>query len=364
MNSKTTILTAALIACGAMSTPALAQWDPDFKFSGFGTLGAVRANTDEGQYKRERQARGADKSGSLLVDSNLGLQLTGKANDWLSATVQTLTAQRTEDHLTTKIDWAFVKATPLDGLALRAGKVSLPNFLISDTRRVGYANTALRPSDEVYGLDLLNGGLKGADISYRLPVAGNSLTVTGLAGKSSFTPTNSSSTLEVKDVKGLNLVWDGDWYTIRLGTISGKPQIAGFSGEIYKFTGLGFTLDRANFVLQGEKVKRRSSPGGSFLNADAQYILAGYRIDKVLPYLSLAERKPYQGAFAVAPQKTTALGVRWDAFSSAAIKFQAERVDTQGTTGASFITPPVLPFGNKPITQPVTTLSVAVDFVF
>lgn len=376
MKHSLSAMALALLSSGLISGAAQAEGlsgfvRPEFKFSGFGTVGAVQTNSDDGQYVREQQARGATKNASLLVDSNLGLQLDAKANDWLSATVQTLTAQRTEDSLSTRFEWAFVKATPLDGLSLRAGKFSLPNFLISDSRRVGYANTWLRPANEVYGLDLLNGGLKGADLSYRWSLAGHALTVTGLAGKSSATMTNASA-MDVKSVKGLNVVWDGDWYTVRLGRITGKPQLpaslavmlpAGTTlNEVYRFTGVGATVDRADVVLQAEYVQRRSEQFNSLIGADAWYLLGGYRVGKLLPYVSFAERKP-DGNSATAPQKTAALGLRWDAFASAALKFQLERVDTKGTTGASFIAPTVNSV-SQPMSKPVTTLSAAIDFVF
>jgi hypothetical protein len=370
----------ALAAATLAASPAFAamQLGEHFTFSGFGTLGYVQTNSDEGEYRREIQPRGADKTGTLLVDSNLGLQLTGNATDWLSGTVQTLTAMRATDELTTRIEWAFVKVKPLDGLSVRAGKFSLPNFLVSDSRRVGYANNWLRPSNEVYHLDLLDGGLKGADVSWRLPVLGNSLVVTGLYGESSFTDVSTGGTKrDVKNTRGLNLVWDGDWYTLRLGQIKAEPQLSDvltpfvpsgskLSDETYTFNGFGFTVDRADVVLQGEYVQRRSSLFNAFIGADAWYLMGGYRMGAFLPYLMVSELKPDTDSF-VPPQKTTALGMRWDAFSSAAVKFQLERVDTKGTNGVSFVTPTVpSPFGPMPlpVTKPVTTFSVAVDFVF
>ena len=77
-------------------TRAATPLGDNFSFSAFGTLGAVATNSDEGQYIREFQAKGATKSPSALVDSNLGLQITGKANDWLSGTVQTRSVGQAE----------------------------------------------------------------------------------------------------------------------------------------------------------------------------------------------------------------------------------------------------------------------------
>jgi hypothetical protein len=359
MKHMTLRMIATAAAAAALTQPAAAATalGEYLSFSAFGTLGVVQTNSDEAQYVRELQVKGATKSASALVDSNLGLQLTAKANDWLSATVQTLTAGRNRDHLTTRFDWAYVKVTPLQDLNLRLGKVALPNFLVSDSRRIGYANTALRPANEVYGLDLLTGGLEGADASYAFRLGGGTLTSSVLYGKSSI-----NDTLDVNKTRGFNVTWDGDWYTLRLGQIKAKPDLTPIFGyqlnETYTFNGVGFTVDRSQVVLQGEYVKRRSSASPERISADAWYLQAGYRMGQWLPYASLAERKAAKSSI-VNPQKTVAIGARWDALPSAAVKFQLERVNPKKTLGASFVDPV-----NGIVSKSVTTLGVAIDFVY
>jgi len=360
ISSSLRLLSAAAIAALGQSAMAATAIGDHLTFSAFGTLGVVQTNSDEAQYVREQQVKGATKSASLLTDSNLGLQVTAKANDWLSATVQTLTAQRNTDHLTTRFDWAYIKVTPAENLNIRLGKVALPNFLVSDSRRIGYANTALRPANEVYGLDLLTGGLKGVDASYALKLGSGTLTSSVLYGKSAAdTPTYS---LKVNKTRNVNLVWDGDWYTVRLGQSKARPDLSSIFGagvsDTYTFNGFGFTVDRSQVVLQGEYVQRRSSGFDTFIAADAWYLQAGYRMGKWLPYASFAERKAAKSSI-VAPQKTVALGARWDALSSAALKFQLEHVGTTNTAGASFASPI-----NGVVSKPVTTMSVSMDFVY
>jgi Gram-negative porin len=359
MTQITLRLVAVAAAAAALTQPATAATTigEHVTFSAFGTLGAVQTDSNEAQYVREQQAKGATKSASLLVDSNLGLQLTAKANDWLSATVQTLTAQRYTDELTTRFDWAYVKVTPVQDLNLRLGKVALPNFLVSDSRRIGYANTALRPANEVYGLDLLTGGLKGVDASYAFKLGGGTLTSSVLYGKSSV-----NDDLDVNKTRGFNVTWDGDWYTLRLGQIKAETDLTPVFGagvnDTYTFNGIGFTVDRSHVVLQGEYVQRRSSAFPARISADAWYLQAGYRMGKWLPYASFAERKAAKSSI-VTPQKTVALGARWDVLSSAALKFQLEHVDAKNTAGASFTSPV-----SGVVSQPVTTMSVAMDFVY
>lgn len=365
MKNYCVLATAAALALAQPVAHAATQLTDSLTFSGFGTLGFVTADTDEGDFRRESQPAGARKNGSLNVDSNLGLQLSYKATDWLSATVQSLTMQRVSKDMTTHIEWAYLKATPIEGMSVRAGRMSLPNFLVSDSRRVGYANSWLRPANEVYGVDLLNGGLKGLELSYRLPVGSNGLTITALGGTSGVEA--STSSIKVNSVRGLNAVWEGDGYSLRLGHVEGKPALdtAMFGGgvEVYKFTGIGASVDKNDFVLQTEYVLRRSALLGAMIDTNGWYVLGGYRIGSFLPYVQLAKAAP-AGHSSAAKQKTTAVGLRWDAFSSAALKFQYEHVDTEGTAGYSFATPGTGGPGGLPVTKPVNALSVALDFVF
>lgn len=362
---------AAAALLGLLSAPSFASYqffDDRVTFSGFGSVGAAQTNSDAGEFKRDDQASGADKDVKFNVDSNLGLQLTGKATDWLSATVQSLTMQGTDGKFHTGLEWAYVKLQPTQSLSAFAGRVTLPMFLISDSRNVGYANTWLRPPNEVYGMAMLH-RLEGGTVSYALPIKGTTLTATGLYGKSSLH--NFASTLDVDHVKGGNLTWESDGLTLRAGRVQGLVVVP---NDIYVFSGIGASYDRGNVLVQGEFVTRRSKRGyGSLVDADGWYTLAGYRINKFVPYVSYADTKPNGGDASplhlTEKQSTLAAGVRWDAFSSSAIKLQVEHIDTHDTSGISFSTPTVGVFAGvlpipAPITKPVTAVSLAMDVVF
>ncbi len=358
----------ALYGCGANAAEAAPDfWSSMFSFNGFGTVGAVRTNSDEAYFVRFGQPRGATTSPSLNVDSNLGLQLTANPTKWLSATVQVLSRARAGDHIEPEAEWAFVKVTPLEGLTVRVGRVEMPLFAISDFRNVGYANTWVRPPNEVYGLGFLK-NLDGGDISYRIPLDSTSLTVSALAGKSRMKTWGFD--FQVKDVIGLNLQWETDWGTLRLGQVKSSVQIPGIvpPTSTYTFTGVGVTVDRNNLVGQAEYVMRRSEEYGDLVDANGWYMLGGYRYKEWLPYATYAKTKPGNpGApgHLSGAQSTVALGLRWDALKSTALKFQLERINPQGTEGISFT--PRVPVG---VVAPplraghVTAVSVSADFVF
>lgn len=357
---------ASLLAISLISSAGMSYADegyPKLRFSGFGTLGAVVTDSDDAKFSRDGQLDGATTSPSVKPDSNLGVQMIAQANDWLSATAQLLSMARQDDHISTELEWAFVKATPLDGLAIRAGIMAMPTFMISDFRNVGYANTWLRPPSEVYGMAMLR-RLEGVDVSYSMDIQSTTLTASILAGNSEARIFGAD--YDVKDVKGIDVRLETDWLTLRAGRI--ESLIKG-PEDIYVFSGIGAIVDRDNIIAQAEYVTRESKEGfEDTVDADGWYILAGYRIDSLIPYISYATTEPlnYNSPIHMSEtQKTSALGLRWNAFQSASLKFQLESIDTSDTRGIAFaptdnigvLVPPV-------VTGKVTALSAAIDFVF
>lgn len=355
------VATATLATSGAQ---AAVPFQDHFTFSGFGTLGLTQTDTDIAQYKRDQQIAGATTSYSFDVDSNVGLQLTGKATDWLSGTVQVLSMQRLEKHITTEVEWAYVKLTPINGLAIRGGRMALPMFAISDSRNVGYANTWIRPPTEVYGLAMLS-RFEGVDLSYRISLGSTSLNATVLGGSTSGSP-SPGSTFDAKRLKGVNVQWELPWGSLRVGHVSTKPQLGALGEDTYTFSGIGLIVDHKNVVAQAEYVKRESETAPTMVDSTGWYVLGGYRLNSVLPFVSYASTKPKGTDGALSPeQNTISAGVRWDAFSNASIKVQLDSVNAKDGSGVSFTTGSAVAPGT--FTTPVgrvTVGAIAVDFVF
>ena len=121
----------------------------------------------------------------------------------------------------------------------------------------------------------------------------------------------------------------------------------------------------------------KATIGGYPADSSGRYVLAGYRVDKFTPYAMYAEREvdsartssviPQVGpliplALGVnalltgQEQNTTSLGLRWDAASSVAVKFQYDHVDPQGAGLFTNVKPG--------FDGPVNVFGVAVDVVF
>jgi Gram-negative porin len=331
--------------------------DGNFTFSGYGTAGVVHTNTDAAQFVRGFEPSGATTHFGENVDSNLAVQATARFTPWISATVQAL---YDNDAQTDTISWAYVKVDPVDNLSFKLGKVEIPLYAISDSRHINYANTWIRPPNEVYALGN-DDELKGGEVSYTLPIGSTHLTGTGYYGESKAL-TGATSYVRTPQVKGGELRWETDWVTLRASYTAAVQALSSITHDNYSFAGYGALMDHNNIIAQAEYVQRRSSGYGPIVNTDGYYVLAGYRFGKVAPYASYAKAKNVGGFspfYLSYPQSTTALGVRWDAFKSADLKFQIERVDPEGGPGISFVNQQP-GFGNSK----VTVASLTLDFVF
>jgi hypothetical protein len=365
------VLAATALAAVVFHAPARAQSldslfsGVDFTVGGFGTLGTMKTNTDAAQFVRDGQPTGATKTLSEKVDSNLAVQGTMRVNSWLSATVQILDEQRQySPYLTADVSWAYVKVDPIENLTFKLGRVELPLFAISESRDIGYANTWIRPPNEVYGLANLE-SLNGAQATYTLPIGSTHLSVTGFAGNSKLY-IGLTGKYNGYDVHGGELRWETNWVTLRAGIATSKnPVPAAGIADLYTFSGFGLLVDHNNIVVQAESVRRYDHAYQSYVDASGWYALGGYRFGKILPFAWFAKTSvPNQVSYLAnyyisADQNTKGVGLRWDAFKSADLKFQFERVDPRGAKGISFAqwTPS---FGK----DTVDVFSLAVDFVF
>ncbi|WBS05580.1 porin [Pseudoduganella sp. SL102] len=399
---KLTLLAAALLGTlGAAHAADLGS--ENLSITGFGTLAAAKSNTEDARYTRSNQREGTAGTTTIGLDSNLGLQATYKFSDKLSATTQILSRKSTGDSFTTELAWAFVKYQVNDDIAVRVGRVVMPTFLISDYQNVGYANTMMRPPTELYGSNFLE-NIDGADISWQHSVGETTFTVQAVGGvvrgkaytaqdKSverfqsphaaiAFTAERGPVQLRVAHVRGKLTIDAKD-----LNKLSDAVAHAGFEQfasdfsmrekKVISFTSVGLMADWNNMVVQSEYGIRRGVDKMFLADADAWYLMAGYRFGTVLPYYShgsfkskpsvsipagLAGIPPLYGAMSsiLAPtgQKSDTLGVRWDFAKSAALKVQVDRIKP-GVKNA--LLSDVTPAG---VGKKVTVLAAGVDFVF
>jgi hypothetical protein len=363
--------------------------------SGFGTAGVVFTDTEDAEFIRSSQARGADSNGDVGVDSIAGIQATVHVTDKISGTTQILLRRLYGEGFELDSPLAFIKYQATKDFAVRVGRVSLPVFLVSDFRQVGFANTWIRPPIEVYGQVPLD-NVDGLDVLYSGEAGPVSLTGQAFYGKTDIEL--AASDVSVKNFWGVNFSATMGPLTLRAGRVESKLTLdstqanallaglrqAGFTALANElapvekdsaFTAFGALLDWNNLIVQAEVTD--SKVGGFPPDTAGRYALVGYRVSKMTPYAIYAEREvesartstvvPRVGPLiplamgvnaliAGTEQNTTSLGLRWDAASSVAVKFQYDHVDPEGA-GL---------FGNVKagFDGPVNVFGVAVDVVF
>lgn len=394
---------------------------PTVKISGYGTAALTVADTDNAEFARPNQARGAGKTARTGIDSNLGLQATVTVNPWLSATAQGLARKDGEDDFGAELAWAFAKAKVSDSFSVRVGRMGLPVFMISDYRNVGYANTLLRPPGEVYSQVPLN-SIDGIDGTYQFSAGDTSVTTQLALGRTKATvATGPDSTVHVtgSSIVALNVVAEHGPLTLRFGrantrltvndSTSQNALFAGLraAGSGYRmpqlnaladsmavsdkkasFISLGLGLDWNNLLVQSEYAKRKTDSYVS--DSTSWYLMGGYRIGAFLPYYSHASLKADSHVVNTVPgacpagfpaactptlralsagvdqmartrneseQSTDSIGVRWDFHRSAALKVQIDRIKPRNGQGLFVQAKP----GFR---GPVTVAAAAIDFVF
>ena len=416
---------AALLTCLSAHADFTSD-DGRARLSGFGTLGVARTNSDDALFNYPGQGGGVDKQAGMEVDSKVGLQGTYKFTDSISGTAQLLTKYRAQGQYQPEFEWAFAKWQATPGLSIRAGRIGAPFFMISDFRDVGYANTAVRPPLDVYGQVPVSSS-DGGDISYQMNLGGTTLTGTLWGGQaradyaSALRSTSAQGTTDVDPVTvrikkqiGVNLQAEFDGgYTLRFGHSQGRLSVdsgsinstIALAGQLggaaarniasnalltddtkASFTGIGASVDRDNFVVATEFTKRRIKQG-TVADTTGWYVLGGYRIGSVLPYVVVSKLKvdsvnvPTVSAATVGTtlargiaalqstqsvaQKTTSIGVRWDAMRNTAVKVQFDRVSKPANSNGLFLVEnPVTDTAFQQAKKNINVISLAVDFVF
>jgi hypothetical protein len=403
----------------SFATPcAFAQDASAVRISGFGTGALTWTDTDKAEFGRPNQASGARKNVTTGVDSNFGVQADYAVNSWLSVTGQGLVRKDAQDDFGAELAWAFAKARVSDDVAIRAGRMGVPAFMISDYRNVGYANTMLRPPAEMYSQMLFN-TVDGADVTWQHSYGDTTYTAQLAVGKSKVDIAGGPK-LDGRRLTALNLVVEHGPLTVRFGRVDGRltltgspslatlltslntfgagyhiPQAAQLATDIdvrnkkASFTSLGATLDWNKVVAQSEYAKRRTD---TYINdTTSWYVMGGYRFGKFLPYYSHAklsiDDSVHNGMPAACPagypaactptltalsgfvaslrytgvsqgeQQTDSIGMRWDFYRSLALKVQFDRV--RPSKGSGLLINPQPGFHG-----PVTVGAVALDFVF
>jgi hypothetical protein len=301
-----------LVVCATLSAPAHAL---DFSYRGFSTAGYAQTDTDEAQVGYIGQSEGIDSEGSWAMDSKVGLQVTAKFNDVISATVQGVGYTDLTADWRPHLDWAYLRVQPFSTVSARIGYMRAPTFMYSDSVFIGYANSWVRPPLEVYNLTPAY-QLRGVDATWRDTIGSVHLSVNPYFGSSKMKVGAAETDLDVDQWAGLAITAQYKSFMGRVGYSridfgSITPQltnlVAGLrsvpavacaacareadNADFAKTDLMVFDIggqydDGANLAIV-EFAQRRS---GSYVTADmhSAYATYGRRFGGLMPYATLA----------------------------------------------------------------------------
>lgn len=398
-----------VVAGVLLAMPALAD-SPAFSFSGYGTVGVVHSDNDRGDYlidPSKPTGPGHTDTWTREVDSRLGGQVSAQFSPRFSGVVQVIAQQRYDGSWRPTVEWANVKFEIVEDLSIRAGRVVLPVFNVTDSRRIGYAYPWIRPPVEVYSLVPVTHS-DGIDVSWRVPLGPATGNVQLNLGKtdSNFPQGRAEGrrlALLAATVEHGATTLRGSYGRTDLTVAAFDPLLEAFrqfgpagvaladrysvSDRRVEFVGVGASYDPERWFVNAEWAKFDTH---SFLGARSSwYVSAGARLRRFTPYATYARTRPESdtsdpglslaglppplaGAAAglnaalngqlgaVPAQETVSIGVRWDFWRNAALKLQLDHVKLgAGSRGV---------FGNiQPGFEPggrTRLFSAAIDFVF
>ncbi|MGZ5202782.1 MAG: hypothetical protein ACXWC4_23715 [Telluria sp.] len=380
---------------------------PALSLSGFGTLDMVHSGERTADYSSSSmKASGAGYSGawSPNVDSRLGAQLDARLGRW-SAVLQVVSEQNLDGEYSPRVEWANVKYQVTPDLALRAGRIALPLFLMADYRKVGYAYPWVRPPVELYGALPITSS-NGADLTWRFALGELRHTTQAFYGSDSRRLTQ-NIVLDARRTAGLSHTIEAGALTVRLSALTTELtlnvaedlfqqlEMAGGRGTLLaqryavdhkraSLASLGVSYDPGRWFVTAEAGHSHTS---SFLGKNsALYAGGGVRLGALTPYLGYsrvrADGSTYEEPPPVVPgrasilanlndnlntlletipaQSTVSAGLRWDVHNNVALKAQWDRVTPRnGSRGTLINTQPDFVSGH-----PLDIASLALDFVF
>ena len=388
--------------------------------SGYGTLGFGGDNRDGIGFVRDFSQRvGGESRSSLKADTRIGLQLAYRASNRLEFVSQVVVRQQADATLARSIEWAYMDFRPVPELDVRAGRVGVDVFMLSDYRNLGYAYTWVRPPKEAYGwMPMFS--LDGVDATYSINTEGALWRIKGQAGRGGMhAPMLNGRTYDF-ETRGF---WDatlsresGPWRMkagharLEVGTEAplgdlraaldgvaalGVPGIsveaASFSrGLLFKgarisYSSIGLAFDDGRWQAQGE-LSRINADRAIMPQGTAAYASLGRRFGEFMPYLAMSQfRASAQEAAATSDwsllgadparlqagavratnsaridQRTVSLGARWDFHQQMALKLQWDGTAIERNGYGLWSVADTRPLnGDK-----VRVLTLSLDFVF
>jgi len=383
-------LAAALALLGVGTSHAENAGSDIFSVSGYGTIGVVHSSEDRADFVTIAGKTGAGYSSSVAAspDSRVALQVDGKFSDQLSGVVQLASELDRADSYKPQLLVANLKYQFTPAFSVNAGRIVSPDFMLSDSQRIGYAFPWVRPPSEVYSFAF---PLDGVEANYRFNLGGVAISSQAFFGHTG-TPD-----INIIAAKGINLQAEMGPSSLRVAYVRTKidlksaqlsallnyyrPTFAALAdqyevkGDALQFAEIGYSYDPGSWFFRTE-VTRLTGVQDLLGKNTSMYASGGFRIDKFTPYVTLAKVKVdspltigsadpigvINGVLASTnvARKSFTVGTRWDFRANTALKLEFAQVkNDKGSSGALKNLQPNFVPGKS-----YNLISASVDFVF
>lgn len=409
----------ALLAAAALLAPAAAAQEtehddrpPRFTFGAFGTLGLVYSTEDRADFivnPIRPDGPGRSDRVSPDPDSVLAGQVAYHATPKLTAVVQVVAEQDADGDYDPDVEWANLRYEVTPDFSVRAGRLALPAFLVSEHRKVSYASPWMRPPVELYSIVPVT-SLDGVEATYRRHSGDWTSTFDLALGESEAKFPGDLGSSTAKRSWNLNATFERGVFTGRVAVARADLDVEAFDPLFAAFRSFGpggaaiadrFEVDERPFRFA--TVGAQHDPGRWFAIAEigwldtdsvlgetlAGYLTGGRRWGSITAYATYSRREVLSPSSArglslaglppdlipvaaglnaaldsilrgTPVQQNLAVGGRWDFATGMALKFQVDLIDvlegTMGTFGNQTL-------GEEPIDE-AGVVSLATVFVF
>ena len=204
----------SLIALSSFSLNS--QAIENIEMNSFLTIGAATLS-DDGHYLDR-----ITENISFENDSHYGINIRTEVSDKVSGAAQLL-ATAVDSNFNVEAEWAYVSYKFNDSNSIRAGKLNLTTFLLSDYATVGYLYPWIRPPVEVYANNPMKNFL-GAEL-LNVTRFGKKTKLTSQFFIGSAQVNNGDFTFKATDGYGLNFQLDMPYVSVRIGGIVPTIQL-------------------------------------------------------------------------------------------------------------------------------------------
>jgi hypothetical protein len=388
---------------------AIETGSPNFRVTGFGTLGLSKTDNDLIGSRDIISQDGIFDSWSFDQVSKLGIQLDYTLSDRLQFGTQLLAKKRDYDHsFNDTVNSAYLNFKLSPDFSIRLGRVGQDIFMVSDYREAGYSQVWAHTPTELYSQlsTLFKDGVQlrhtkalgdGQLLSkFSLTKAESISTIQGKVDEFEFEPNfdlsieweNNNWRLRFSHSRAKMSITDpgisGLQNTLTSAAASGWTQITPFIDDFdpndkrLKYYSAGIAYQNNGWLIQSE-LSHSESDFRFIDNINNGYLLVGKNINDWTPFVMFAQSKSERFSIPQAPifltdlqtsvqnlvnllpidQKTISIGTRWDITSDIALKTQWDRtwVDPYG----SYLFDVKSIQANK---ETVNRYTLTVDFVF